>query len=142
MGIPIIGDLVNGAAKIIDEFHTSDQEKLEAKRKLTELQMKVSAQALDYEATRQKEAGATIRAEAQSDSWLARSWRPLMMLMFASMLVLHWFGWTSPNLSQEEILGLFDLIKIGLGGYVIGRSAEKIIPSSIAAFKKADKVEK
>lgn len=65
-----------------------------------------------------------IIAEAQSDSWLTRSWRPITMLTFVSLIVAHWMGWSQPNLSEAQLLSLFDLVKIGLGGYVIGRSAE------------------
>ena len=37
----------------------------------------------------------------------------------------HWLGFTPPNMATEEVNALLDIIKIGLGGYVLGRSAEK-----------------
>ena len=70
-----------------------------------------------------------ITAEANSESWLARSWRPILMLTFGFLIVARWFGWSAPNLSQEEYLKLWDIVQLGLGGYVVGRSVEKIVPS-------------
>lgn len=68
----------------------------------------------------------------QSDSWLAKNWRPLLMLTFAGMLISSWFGYIPPFLLKEmpPILGeIFGLIKIGLGGYIGARSLEKIVGS-------------
>jgi hypothetical protein len=77
-----------------------------------------------------------VKTEAQSESWLASSWRPILMLTFGALIVARWFGWAAPNLSEEEYLKLWDIVELGLGGYVIGRSAEKIVPSMAALLKK------
>lgn len=66
-----------------------------------------------------------VKAEASGTgfkSW----WRPVTMLTFLGMVVAWWFGYTPPNASEALVMELFTLIKIGLGGYVIGRSGEKI----------------
>ena len=76
-----------------------------------------------------------IKAEATSGGWLTRSWRPIVMLVFTSLIVARWFGWSAPGLSEAEALELWAIIKIGLGGYVIGRSAEKVAPSIADAVK-------
>ena len=67
-----------------------------------------------------------VRAEAEGESWLQRSWRPIMMLWFGGLVGAYWFGFTPPNLNEEAITGLFTLVQIGIGGYVVGRSGEKI----------------
>jgi hypothetical protein len=36
-------------------------------------------------------------------------------------------GWTSPDLTEEQILSLLGLVKIGLGGYVVSRGGEKMM---------------
>ncbi len=77
-----------------------------------------------------------IKAEASSTNWLASSWRPIVMLTFAGLIVARWFGWAAPNLSEAEYLKLWSIVELGLGGYVIGRSAEKIIPGVAEALKK------
>ena len=69
-----------------------------------------------------------IQAEAKSESWLTRTWRPIVMLTFTVLIVADWLGYTAPNLSPELKLKLFDIIHLGLGGYVIGRSFEKTLP--------------
>ena len=138
MNLPIIGDIVQGASKIIDSLHTSDEERLAAKGKLADLQIRMNERALEYEAARLKESAAIVRAEAGSDRWLVSSWRPLVMLTFAGLLVMHWLGFTAENLGEAEVLGLLDIVKLGLGGYVIGRSAEKIIPSTVRALKQRE----
>jgi hypothetical protein len=77
-----------------------------------------------------------VKAEAQSGSWLARSWRPITMLVFVGLIVARWFGWAAPNLTDAEYLKLWDIVELGLGGYVVGRSVEKVAPSIAAALKK------
>lgn len=66
-----------------------------------------------------------VLAEAQG-SWLKGNWRPLTMLIFVGLICAHWLGFTPDNLSEAEVLELMDLVQIGLGGYVLGRSAEKV----------------
>ena len=69
-----------------------------------------------------------VKAEAQSENWLASSWRPITMLTFVALIVARWFGFTVENITPALEIKLLGLIEIGLGGYVIGRSAEKIAP--------------
>jgi hypothetical protein len=77
-----------------------------------------------------------VQAEAASGNWLASSWRPITMLTFVGLIVARWFGWAAPNLAEAEYLKLWDIVQLGLGGYVIGRSVEKVIPSIADAIKK------
>ena len=135
MGIPIIGTIISAAKDIIDEFHTSGEEKLTAHAKLNELQIRSNQQLLDYESKRLHEAASTIRAETGSGNWLAASWRPITMLLFGTMLALHWLGVTSDRLMESEILAMMDIVQLGLGGYIMGRTAEKVIPATVRAVK-------
>ena len=79
-------------------------------------------------------AGDIIKAEAQSEHWLAACWRPVLMLTFGALIVARWMGFSAPNISDAEALKLWDIVQLGLGGYVIGRSAEKILPQVAAAM--------
>ena len=63
-----------------------------------------------------------IVAEAQSQSWLARNWRPITMLAFVVLIILDATGALKSHLPED----VWTVIKIGLGGYVAGRSLEKI----------------
>jgi len=77
-----------------------------------------------------------VKAEAQSDHWLAACWRPILMLTFGGLIVARWLGWSAPNITEAEVLKLWDIVQLGLGGYVIGRSVEKIVPAIAGALKK------
>lgn len=76
-----------------------------------------------------------VKTEAASSHWLAANWRPLLMLTFGALIVARWFGWAAPNLSEAEYLKLWSIVEFGLGGYVVGRSVEKIAPSIASAMK-------
>ena len=78
-------------------------------------------------------AGDIIKAEAQSEHWLAACWRPILMLTFGALIVARWLGWSAPGISEAEVLKLWDIVQLGLGGYVIGRSVEKIVPQIAGA---------
>jgi hypothetical protein len=77
-----------------------------------------------------------VKAEAQSDHWLAACWRPILMLTFGGLIVARWLGFSAPNITEAEVLKLWDIVQLGLGGYVIGRSVEKVMPSIAEALKK------
>ncbi len=78
-------------------------------------------------------AQAVIVAEAQGDSWLQRNWRPLLMLCFVLILFNNYvaapyaraLGLELPTLDLPQ--GAWALLNIGVGGYIAGRSAEKIL---------------
>lgn len=77
-----------------------------------------------------------INTEAASQHWLAANWRPLMMITFTALIVARWFGWASPGLSEAEYIKLWDIVQLGIGGYVGGRTVEKVAPMIAAALKK------
>lgn len=73
-------------------------------------------------------AASIINTEAASTHWLAATWRPITMLVFVGLVVARWMGFAADGMSEAEYLEVYQLIQIGLGGYIIGRSAEKIVP--------------
>ncbi len=77
-----------------------------------------------------------VKTEAASSHWLAANWRPLLMLVFGGLIVARWFGWAAPNLSEAEYLKLWSIVEFGLGGYVVGRSVEKIAGPLADAIKR------
>ena len=76
-----------------------------------------------------------IVAEA-SGNWLQRSWRPIMMMTFCGLIVARWLGWTAPNLQPTEYEHLWSIVELGIGGYTIGRSVEKVAPTIASAITK------
>lgn len=81
-------------------------------------------------------AAAIVKTEAASVHWLASNWRPLTMLTFTALIVARWFGFAAPELSEAEYTALWDIVELGMGGYVIGRSAEKIVPQLADVLKR------
>ena len=91
---------------------------------------------LAHQAEIEGAAAKIIQTEAASQHWLAANWRPLTMLVFVCLIVARWFGWAAPNLSEAEYVKLWSIVEFGLGGYVVGRSVEKIAPSIADAMRK------
>ena len=88
-----------------------------------------------------------IMAEAKSEHWLTASWRPLLMLMLMGFLV--WVGLILPLIDlaaggpvayhprwNELPSGFWSFLEIGMGGYIGGRSLEKIATQMITTARK------
>lgn len=85
-------------------------------------------------AAREQAIAQIVAQEAQSQYWLAAIWRPLVMIVFAGLIVSYFFGYTTPNLlsqfpPESAIAKLFDLLQTGLMGYIPARTVEKIATS-------------
>lgn len=135
MNISILGFISNifkPAAKLIDDVHTSEEERMQLKKELLDVENKLSMKVLEYESQLLQAQSSIITAEATGQSWLQRSWRPITMLTFLALVVLDTFDIGNLELNNQA----WALLKIGLGGYVIGRSAEKIVPTLKGAMKK------
>ena len=117
--LPVLGDL----------FKRWFPDPAEAARAQQDMVMALLAQQASLNAA----AGDIIKAEAQSEHWLAACWRPILMLTFGGLIVARWLGWSAPGISEAEVLKLWDIVQLGLGGYVIGRSIEKVAPQIAAA---------
>lgn len=124
-GSKVFGDISN----LLDNLITNDEERLEAKRKIFEsLKQK--------ELELQKMQSEVIIAEA-TGNWLQRSWRPILMLSFGFIVVYckfigPLFDLRIPVLENE----FWNLLQIGIGGYVIGRTGEKIAKEYASIKKK------
>ena len=128
----ILGILGKVAGGVADRIFPDPEQEL----KRIELQQVLQAAVLERTSEIERAAAEVVKAEAQGQSWLQRTWRPITMLVFVGLIVARWLGWSAPNLGEAEVLKLWDIVEIGLGGYVIGRSAEKVLPSIIESLKK------
>jgi hypothetical protein len=123
----LLGKIAGPVAQRLFPGQEQETKRLELQQAL---QLAVLAQATEIE----KAAAEIVKAEVQGQGWLQRTWRPLTMLTFVGLIVARWLGWSAPNLSQAEALKLWDIIELGLGGYVIGRTAEKLLPGIASAL--------
>ena len=116
----IISGVIGKIADIVDQY-------VEDKDKALELKTQIEKEILKYNSQLLQSQRDIIVAEAKSESWLTRNWRPITMIIFTGLIVADWLGYSAPNLTPEEKIKLFDIIQMGLGGYVIGRSIEKVV---------------
>ena len=122
------GDAVKGVTDLVGQF-------VEDKDKANELETNIKNKLLSLEQeviTAQRD---VIVAEAKSQSFIARNWRPIMMLTFVGIIANNYilfpyitlFGGTAITLEIPP--DMWSLLKIGVGGYVMGRSGEKMVES-------------
>lgn len=117
----ITGGLLKDIGKVIDNLHTSDEERLEAKRKLQELLEQADKEAQDQVTDRWK-------YDMQSDSFLSKNIRPLVLVFLTVMFTL--FAFTDGNIGefkvQKEYIPIFQTLLITVyGAYFVGRTWEK-----------------
>ena len=112
---PMVKTLFSTIDKTIDNKAEAEKIKQNIQQQL------LSGQLKELEAQAQ-----IITAEAKG-GWLQRNWRPLLMLTFAGLLVAHWFGFTAPNIPESVQNSLLNIVLVGMGGYIVGRSGEKIM---------------
>jgi hypothetical protein len=124
-----IGEIFKPAADLIDNLHTSTEEKLTLKNKLTVIENTMTAKTIEYETKLLAAKTSIITAEATGESWMQRNWRPITMLTFLVLVVCDSFGWLANPLASEA----WTLLQIGLGGYVTSRGVEKVVGKLKAA---------
>ena len=114
-------ELVKGVGGVIDNLHTSKEEKLEAERKIKDMIM-------GYEAQMQKEVTDRWKVDMQSDSWLSKNIRPLVLIFLVVSTVLMIFidAGTINFVVEAKWTDLLQLVLITvIGAYFGGRSLEK-----------------
>ncbi len=124
--VELIAGIFKPAAELVDELHTSEEERLIQKAHLLDVQAAAMQRAFDYERNLIDAQAKIVNTEAGSEHWIVASWRPIVMLTFAGLVVARFLGFDAEGMTPEDYENLWTLLQIGLGGYVVGRSAEKI----------------
>ena len=115
-------ELVKGVGGVIDNLHTSKEEKLEAERKIKEL-------ITNHEAEMEKNITSRWEADLKSDSWLSKNVRPLVMifLIVCTMLLIFIDAGAINFEVKSSWVDLLQLVLITvIGAYFGGRSLEKV----------------
>jgi hypothetical protein len=85
-----------------------------------------------------KTQGSVIEAEIKGESWLQRNWRPIVAVSFAFIVLFYglitpilvaWFGAPPVRVGDQLLEWIMNAVVICLGGYIGGRSLEKIVSS-------------
>ena len=128
--IPVIGKILDKGLGIVDQL-------IEDKDKANEIKAAIRQQVLvqqhDEIVQALESQTKIILAEARG-GWLQRNWRPLLMLIVIGILANNYviapyieLFFPGRSLILELPGGLWALLNVGVGGYVAGRSAEKIL---------------
>ena len=115
-------ELVKGVGGVIDNLHTSKEEKLEAERKIQDL-------VANYEVEMEKNITERWKMDMQSDSWLSKNIRPLVLvfLVVATVLLIFIDAGAISFTVQDKWTDLLQLVLITvIGAYFGGRSLEKV----------------
>ena len=115
-------ELIKGVGGVIDNLHTSKEEKLEAEQKVKEL---VSS----YEIEIEKNITARWTMDMKSDSWLSKNIRPLVLvfLVVSTVLMIFIDAGTINFVVEDKWTDLLQLVLITvIGAYFGGRSLEKV----------------
>lgn len=118
----ILGKVVDNAEGILDKVVTTDKEREEAKAKIKQM-------LLDAEAKMQEEVTARWKSDMQSDSWLSKSIRPLVLawLVICTTLLIFIDAGVIMFTVEDKWVDLLQLVLITvIGAYFGGRSYEKI----------------
>ena len=115
-------ELIKGVGGVIDNLHTSKEEKLEAEQKIKDMIM-------GYEAEMQKQVTERWKVDMNSDSWLSKNIRPLVLIFLVVSTVLLVFI-DAGVIAFEVKSSWVDLLQLVLitviGAYFGGRSLEKV----------------
>ena len=115
-------ELVKGVGGVIDNLHTSAEEKLEAERKIKEL-------VANYQVEMEKNITSRWEADLKSDSWLSKNVRPMVLifLIICTMLLIFIDAGSIKFEVKSTWVDLLQLVLITvIGAYFGGRSLEKV----------------
>ncbi len=115
-------ELVKGVGGVIDNLHTSDEEKLAAEQKVKEL-------IANYEIEMEKNITSRWQADLKSDSWLSKNVRPMVLifLIVCTMLLIFIDAGAIKFDVKDTWVDLLQLVLITvIGAYFGGRSFEKV----------------
>lgn len=123
-----VGETVGGLGKAAIDIRSAITGELppDARTKLEEV-----AASLDQ--IRAQSAASVIIAEAQGQSWLQRNWRPMLMLVIIAIVANNYLIYPYATMFSDKFIPLelptqlWTLMEIGVGGYIVGRSAEKVL---------------
>ena len=133
--IPVLGRVVDKGLDIVDQFVTDKDQAAKLKH---QIKQQIEENSHEEDIAELKAQAGIVKAEATGESPAQRNWRP--HLMYFIMFLLGFNGVIAPlsnalfglDLPMLEAWGsiptpMWQLLMIGMGGYVGGRSGEKII---------------
>lgn len=130
MWAEIVSGIFKPVTDLVEHLTISGDDKAKLQMAVVNGQIAAAQSTMDYERQLLDGQQKVIAAEAASSNWLASSWRPITMLTFLALVVCDSFGWLHSPLAPQA----WTLLQVGIGGYTIGRSVEKIAPTIAKAI--------
>ena len=118
--LSFIGGLFKPAADLVDNLHTSTEEKMKLQNQLAEIQAKTQDKLMQLELARLEAVSKVEVAESASTHWLRANWRPLASIALVGAVFMD------GNFGYKMSPSLMELANMFLGVYAGGRSLEKI----------------
>lgn len=119
-----LGAVINPVLDIVDKAVTDKDQAAQLKSELTKTLITERSKSLDARMQ-------VVLAEATGESWLQRNWRPILMLVIVAIvgnnyLVAPYLGaMFGVGLTLPLPQSLWDLMTLGVGGYIAGQTAER-----------------
>ena len=123
--MPLVGPIIKKGADIIDKLVPDKDlaEKLKA-----DFQGELASMDYSYLTSEIEKRASIINTEATGTSWLQRNWRPITMLVFVYIVAHNYIFAPLFSLQSLDIPpDMWELLKLGIGGYIMGRTGEKMI---------------
>ena len=124
--------LLGAASPLLSALFKTVDKVVDSKEEKEKIKAKIQEQALAGEMKELSTAADIILAESKSESWIARSWRPLLMMIAILIIANNYLFVPYANaffnfgIVLELPDALWTLLTIGVGGYTLGRSSEKV----------------
>ena len=118
--------ILGAVAPMVKTLFSTIDKTIDNKAEAEKIKQNIQQQLLSGQLKELEAQASIITAEAKG-GWLQRNWRPMLMLTFAGLVVAHWFGFTAPNIPESVQISLLNIVLVGMGGYIVGRSGEKIM---------------
>jgi hypothetical protein len=117
----LTGSVIKEVGDVIDKFTTTKEEKLEANRQIQIILETAEANA-------QREVTSRWESDMNSDSWLAKNIRPMVLVYLTFIFTL--LAFTDGNIGEFKIAKEYipiiqTLLVTAYGAYFVGRSWEK-----------------
>ena len=124
--------LLGAASPLISAMFKTVDKVVDSKEEKEKIKAKIQEQVISGEMKELQSAANILLAETKSESWLARSWRPLLMMVAIIIIANNYLfvpyanAFLGVGIQLELPDALWTLLTIGVGGYTLGRSSEKV----------------
>lgn len=131
MWLALLPALIPLFSKILDKAFKGDAE--ETKVIKAQMEKELALAAATGELKELQQLVNIVASEARSEHKITATWRPILMLTITTIVAFKFLLFPLINMmfgTNADIIlptELFDLLTVGVGGYVVGRSAEKVI---------------